>query len=379
MPAADQSVAFFKQLEEFSRRYLSVAVKAAAPLSPWGGKAPIRLKGAVIHYTADQDMDRVLRWFNDPRRNAQVSAHVVVADRQLGSQARLTLDLPLVAELPATVVQCRRPNQQAWHGSWSNAWAYGIECVSAGELRTPDEGQSFTSWRPCVSGGAPWSAPWVCPYKSPVKARGRWWDPFSAPQVASVVTVLRYLRDLPEVALHKPYVLGHEQVQGVGTVREDGSPMRTDKRDPGPTCPLHGIREAVFDGWLPLYHYEWFQRHRNDALSEDAGQQALGQRLAQLLSGSTVLPSASAAWERCKSALQAHEFGVWGKFALHALGYYMPSVLATDRKDLESALNSDEWTSVWLFQRMMGIATDGMPGPQTCRALLARLKDRGLI
>lgn len=384
MPNGDLAREFFRQLGEFSARYIAANVKSALPASSWGDPKMATVQGAVIHYTADEDLNRVIRWFNDPSLGAKASSHVIVADRQLGSQGILTQDLPLVADLPATVIQCRPPDQQAWHGTWTNTHYFGVECISAGELRTVD-GRMFTSWRPKARDAADWTAPWSSVYKTPIQAWGRWWDPFTVAQVDAVVRVLRYLRDLPGVELKRPCVVGHEHVQSVNTLRYDGQKMRTDKRDPGPTCPIHGIREAVFDDWRPLEQSAWFNRFRNAPVSVALDRDDMVRKVVRLVSGMGELPSPEVAWDRFRSAahvlpVKDEPFGAWGKLALWLLGYYMPSVeRAALPERLAAQLDSDEWQSVWLFQKMAGLVTDGKPGVNTRWALLERLKDRGIL
>lgn len=385
MPNEQQALEFFRQLAIFSERYIQQNVKSAAPMSPWGNPTMGTIKGAVVHYTADENLDRVIRWFNDPALNAQCSSHVVIADRQLGSQAMLTGDLPLIAALPATVVQCRPPSMEAWHATWTNPRYYGVECVSAGELKTGD-GKTFHSWRPAAKDAAEWTALWTSAYKTPLQAWGRWWDPFRADQVAAVVAVLRYVRDLPGAALVRPHVIGHEHVQGVNTLRANGKKMQTDKRDPGPTCPVHGIRAAVFDDWRPLEQATWWNLMRQDPVSVFTARSQVVQRVVAAMSGLAEMPPADIAWDRFRSAahtlpVKDDPFGGWGKLALWLLGYYMPSVEREGMlaENLEASLDSDEIQSVWLFQKMAGIETDGRPGIDTRWSLLERLKDRGIL
>lgn len=385
MPDGNQALEFFRQLALFSERYIAQNVKKALPVSPWGDSKMGALKGAVVHYTADEDLNRVIRWFNDPELNAKASSHVVIADRALGSQAMLTQDLPLVAALPATVIQCRPPTTEAWHGTWTNDTYYGVECVSAGELKTAD-GKTFNTWRPKAKDAPEWTAEWHSAYKTPMQAWGKWWDPFTAEQVAAVIAVLRYVRDLPGAELRRPQVIGHEHVQAVNTLRANGKKMATDKRDPGPTCPIHGIRDAVFDDWRPLEQLTWWNLMRQDVASVLHARTEIVQRVVAAVSEMAEMPPADVAWERFKSAVHTlpvkdSAFGAWGKLALWLLGYYIPSIEkgGAMRDNLESHLDSDEVQSVWLFQRMAGITTDGRPGVETRWALLERLKDRGIL
>jgi hypothetical protein len=386
MPNGVSATEFFRQLGVFSRRYLEENVKGVPVTSPWGHDTMGPVEGAILHYTADEELDRVLRWFHDPKWEARASAHVVVSDRRLGSHGALSDGLPLVADLPATVIQCRAPTQEAWHASWANQTHYGVECVSAGELRSSD-GRAFTSWRSKGPGAAQWTMPWKSIYKSPVQSGGRWWDPFTSRQLAAVVAVLRYLRDYPGVALKRPHVVGHEQVQSVSTLTGAGGKMGTDKRDMGPTCPLHGIRDAVFDGWRPLEQSHWYNDYRASPTTVLGDRELTVCRVVGAVSGAEALPAPVVSWDRFRVAIQAlplqrDTFGAWGKLGLWLLGYYMPSV---DRPQgdlltsLTGALDTDECYSVWLFQRCMGLAPDGKPGPQTKWALLERLQDRGIV
>lgn len=384
MPNGTTAVEFFRQLAEFSERYLATNIKKADPVSPWGDDT-IDIHGAVVHYTADEELDRVLRWFNDPLLKARASSHVVVADRQLGSQIILTEGLPLVAELPATVIQCRPPTKEAWHATWANSTYFGVECVSAGELRSQDA-KAFYSWRPKDKDSADWTTLWHSAYKAPVRAWQRYWDPFTPAQVAAVVMVLRYLRDLPGVELSRPKVVGHEHVQGVNTRRSNGEKMNTDKRDPGPTCPMQGIRSAVFDGWRPLEQSNWFNAMRNDPEAVLLDRDLMVRRVVAAVSGMAEMPPSDVAWERFRSAIHTlpvkdDPFGAWGRLALWLLGYYVPVLEKSGEMlpHLSESLDSDEVQSVWLFQRMSGLETDGKPGVNTRWALLERLKDRGIL
>jgi N-acetyl-anhydromuramyl-L-alanine amidase AmpD len=361
MPNGSQSVDFFRQLAVFSGRYIQASLLRASLPS---------IRGAVIHYTADEDLDRVIRWFNDASLNAQASAHVIIADHKVPNHDALAIDLPLVKALPATVIQCRPPTQGAWHATWCNSGYYGIECISAGELKTKDDGQTFQTWRPVKAGGPDWTDAWGRPDKTAAKAWARWWDPFTSPQSAAVVAVLRYLRDLPGAALARPHVVGHENVQGVATIKHDGQPMRTDKRDPGPTCPIHGIRAAAFDDWRPMEQYEWWRA--GDAVR---GAEHTVQQVVAALAGMLDLPAPEQAWARLATGLGEGALP-WVKLGLWLLGYYMPSVTGPG---LGGQIDTDEAQSVWLFQRMSGLTTDGLLGPETRKALVARLKDRGIL
>jgi len=383
MPADNaNAIEFFRQLDVFSTRYCKM-LGLESHFSPWGGDAYDRGEpsGAILHYTADPDFESVVRWFVNPKFNSKVSSHVVVADRALGAQAMQTEDLPLVAALPATVVLCRPPEKTAWHATWTNGQCFGVECVNAGELRTQDNGHTLTWWPARDLASGPWTKPWTTPYKVATCQATRWWDPFPGDQLEAVVAVLRHVRALFPDSLRPGWILGHEQVQGVRTRTANGAMMQTDKRDPGPCFPLHGIRQAVFDDWRPLQQSAWFNPYRADPQWGDTERTRIVVAAVQAISGALAPPEPGVAWARLASALTAlalkpdDPFGPWGKLALYLLGYYMPSVERGEYMIPE--MDTEELTSVATFQRLMGLQVDSKPGSLTRTALCDRFKDRG--
>lgn len=360
--------AFFSQLATFSQRYIQMEIPRALHQSPWcyQGFEVNQPKGAVIHYTADEDLHRVLRWFLVPDYHAEVSAHAVVADRRLGLHDELAVDLPLVQELPATVIQTVPPDHVAWHARWMNRQTYGIENVNAGPLRVSartDDGKptGFCTWRSRDRKSQEWTMPWQVPYKTPERIFGQWWAPYTVEQVEANVLLLRYLKQFVP-SLSKPWILGHEGVQ-------------ERKRDPGPMFPLNGVRAAVWDDWKPVGRYDWFRTFEHDPKSGETLRDALVIEHARVLAGATENPSPGVAWSRFKSAVEALPgkpgFGVTGKVGLQILGYYVA--------DLDESLDTDELMSVWLFQKMMGLVTDMKPGPITKKALVDRLDYLGFL
>jgi len=387
-----QAVEFFRQLDIFSDRFVKAELGLSTSTSPWGSSMSSEHgpKGAIIHYTADDDILRVLRWFLDAKWNAKCSAHAVVADRKLGTSQEMTKDLPLVAELPVTVVQCRLPTQEAWHATWTNDFTYGIENVNVGELRKSEDGEKFVQWRPRDKSSPDWTMPWTSPYKAPVGLYGRFWEPYTQDQIAANVALLRYVRDyFGEGKLQRPWIVGHEAAQGVDTRSRGGhgQPMRTEKRDPGPTFPIHGVRYAVFDNWTPVGRYDWYNNHAGDPRFGQSDRDSMVVRVVRAVAGRPESPGAAdptpeTAWARFKSGFQASmvnggSFGVWGKLALWLLGYHVSSIKEGELAD--GGMDSEDIQSVWMFQRLMGITTDGNPGIVTREKLWNRLKDRGFI
>jgi len=377
-----QAIEFFRQLDVFSKKYCR-AISLETNISPWGGGDYDRGKpsGAILHYTADPSLESVVRWFANPKLNAKVSAHVVVDDKSLETIAEHADGLPLIQELPATVVLCRPPDKTAWHATWVNGQCFSVECVNAGELRTQDNGATMTWWPAKDKASGPWTKVWKMLGKVATFQAGRWWDPFPPDQLAAVVTVLRHLRALFPESLKPGWLLGHEQVQGIRTRTSNGASMGTDKRDAGPTFPLHGIRQAVFDDWKPLTRYDWFQRYCCDPKWGDAErarilQAAIPEIYGQSESLETVDVFQRLHHELTAMALQSStSFGPWGKLALYLLGYYMPSIERGEYTSLD--LDTDELTSVATFQRLMGLQVDTKTGSFTRTALCDRIKDRG--
>lgn len=393
MGSKAQAVEFFRQLDIFSDRFVKAELGLNTATSPWGSSLEAdEPKGAVLHYTADDDLLRVLRWFLDPKWQSKCSSHAVVADRKLGTTQEMAKDLPLVAELPVTVVQCRLPSQEAWHATWCNASTYGIENVNVGEVRkAPDGSDGWVCWRPRDKSSPEWTLPWKSPYKTPVGLYGRFWEPYTSEQIEANVALLRYVRDyFGEGRLQRPWIVGHEAVQGVDTRGRGGSgpPMRTDKRDPGPTFPIHGIRYAVFDGWTPVGRYDWFNTYRGDPRWGQSDRDTMVVRVVRAMAGRPETPGAAdpspeTAWARFKSGFQATltngetPFGVWGKLALWLLGFHVSSLKEGELRDPD--LDSEDCQSVWIFQRLAGITTDGKPGKVTRENIWKRLQDRGFI
>lgn len=359
---------FFQQLATFSQRYFAIEIQDGLIASPWShqGYESGQPVGAVIHYTADEELYRVLRWFLIPEFHAEVSAHAVVADRRVGLHDELAVDLPLVQELPATVFQVVPPDHVAWHARWANRRTYGIENVNAGPLRVlerSDDGEpkQFATWRSRDRKSQEWTMPWVVPYKTPVRIFGGWWSPYTPEQVETNVILLRYLKQrYPQ--LRMPWILGHE-----------GHQER--KRDPGPMFPLNGVRRAVWDDWKPVRRYDWFRLLEHDERSGETLRDRLVIDHARVLGSETPHPSPAAAWARFESAVRAlpgkRGFGATGKTGLAVLGYHVA--------DLEESLDTDEAQSVWLFQRMMGLVKDSKPGPITKAALVHRLEYLGFL
>lgn len=323
----DELNAFFSQLTTFSSRALTL-MRLPPDGSPNGSKGfgPLRddlPMGAILHYTADPSLLGTARWLGG--EVSESSCHAVIADRPLPWATAMCDDLPLVQALPTTVVQLRQPHQGAWHATWANEWALGIELCAMGEVR------------PSADGWLCWQDNWTKPYQPvyPVVRRGaRYFESYPEPQLAACEQLLAAYAAQVRAwggCLKTSLVLGHEQVQGVYTLGSGGH----DKRDPGPLN-LDRMRRAI----LPA------------DLSADGAGDSLGEADHAALAQAH-LPLSAAMTETL----------------LLALGYevYEPA---------PAPFSPPFYRAVGLFQRMMGLRTDGVCGPLTQAALLQRYNDR---
>lgn len=365
---------FFTQLDEFSQRYFrSLDIKEAS--TPWGpdsylGGYP---RGAIIHYTADSEIERVVKWFMRLQYGAKAAANVIVADRKYPSLDPMLDGLPLIKDLPVTVVQCRYPNRPTWHATWASKETYGIEALNVGELRQPSPGNWVSHWRRNHDPNeAEWTMPWNHPTKEPAQGWYRHWEPYTIEQIVTIITILRHLKAMyPE--LEPAWLLGHECVQGIHT-----KGAHTDKRDPGPLMPMRQIRKCVFDGESASATADWVKAYeiRGDYcdIQRDQMVQTWAAMEARMLPD---LPSAEVAWLRFQAKVKAlisddtTPFAPTGHLALALLGYYIPFV--------SREMNDVHKNAVRIFQKMMGLSPDAIAGPSTRLALEARLYDRGIL
>lgn len=347
---------FFDQLHTFSLRYFK-NLNVQETVTPWGpdeydGGSPA---GAVLHYTADGDLDRVVRWFMCRKYGAQAAANVIVADRRYARAQSMLEGLPLVAALPVTIIQCAMPQDPTWHARWASSLTYGIELLNSGELRSNEEGQPCTHWRRDHDPDEPeWTMPWQHETKEPVLGWGRKWEPYTKDQVQAVVTLLGHLREMyPKI--RPGWVLGHEGIQN-------------NKRDPGPLLPMSWIRTSMMGG----------DTHLDDAPCVVATNARDDVVLSLMNALGDKRDSYGIAWHffqrKVVEALTEHKlgFGVVGKTALKLLGYHVPHYL-------DIHMHDDDRLVFWLFQKAMNLKPDSIPGPRTRKALLERLHDRGVL
>jgi len=313
-------------------------------------------------------------WFMREEFDAKASAHVVISDSKIAWMDALASDLPLVSALPVTVLQCRSPDTVSWHATWACDFAYGIEATNIGELRQQPAG-SFNCWYPAAKGLPEWTTCWQG--SQAIKVFGKWFCPWESKQVKAIVQVLRHAYAYYG-SFQKSWILGHEQVQGNRTRKwdsVDAITYTTDKLDPGLHFPLEGVRESLFNGGVDVDVYPWFQR-----FSFDQEHYAVECRMDWVKEWANVggkFFDDKAAFSAFQNEIHIlpdviEPFGAIGKLALRLLGYHVSEVTSND-------LTNEDYQTICIFQRLMGLTTDCQPGIKTRQALFARLRDRGLI
>jgi N-acetyl-anhydromuramyl-L-alanine amidase AmpD len=349
----DSGADFFTQLQTFSERVFDL-LEIQERESPWvtpdwpPGGLP---KGVVVHFTASP-IKSALRWFMRRKNAARASAHLVIAKDWPEGWEALAADLPLIRILTTAVVQCVGYGSRAWHATWTNPTHYGIELENCGELRMIDG--SWRWWAPEKVGAPEWTAKWPGP-ATPVPLFGRFWAPYPSAQVDTLAAAIRRVRQvLPSIRFSR--VLGHMQVQ-------------ENKHDPGPCFPLTHVRlhlqEAdgyrVLDGVgsLPVHGLEADRQRRaviawaNHSLPLTRGQPY-----------PSVLASVRLAFRHDEPQFWADSR--LAELAFDLLGYH---VVAGELVEVET---------VQTFQHMMGMAVDGVIGPNTRRALQDRMVAMGV-
>ena len=336
---------FFLQLETFSaraRKYLN----GKPDLSAWG---EARLKtasgypdGIVLHYTAGPTLESAVKWLCNTRDQCG-STHVVVADSALAWAKPMMVDTPLVAALPATVVQLRLPNSMAYHATVANGTHYGIEMANNGPMPPRQSDPTNAQVRNLAAINC-------------VVAAEQVFTAYRLAQVQAVSAVGRYVAALGG-NLQAHTIVGHEHVQGPRTINGGGH----DKRDPGVCFNFAAIRDAIVNPAAPAI--------------KDASLQTLQQR-----GGNDPDFFRSAFQARPKSGQE-----IIMAAQMVALGYHvypgLGSVGATSTGNLQyfsgpNDNNKKNKETVAMFQRLMGLTSDGVPGPITAAALAERLSDR---
>jgi N-acetyl-anhydromuramyl-L-alanine amidase AmpD len=330
-----EAQAWVDELKTFSRRFFEHSGLPAEG-SPHGHPRFVGPpNGIILHHTADPSLLGVLKWFCSPLSNT--SAHVVVGQVQEACHPILSRDLPRVAGLPVTVVLARPVESVAFHATWANAWAYGIELCNIGELRQAPGGTGFVDWR----------NNWTHVHDSllrPLVANQRYFANYLDGQLRTSALIGAILAGISPIVTDR--VVGHENVQGEKTIGAGGF----DKRDVGPAFCLDWYRESMLSNFWPQAQ-----------LSKDSQDITNGwPRRGELLGMNGEMAFSG----------QYAVVPMFAKGMLKELNYWISKV--------NDSWDAREKRSLRLFQRMSGIKDDGIYGTDTARQLILRYRDRFL-
>lgn len=337
---------FFGELSRFWKRLRDKVMPDAPDVTPnLTALRSGKVRGAILHYTATPTWRSAVRWFLLHR---SASAHVVVADHRLPEAKGLDHDLPLVAQLPVTVIQCAPPTMGTWHARWTNPLCYGIENRNVGRVRRSAEGEPWRWW------ADDWRelAPVVKPYERVSVLEG--YEPYSRAQLVANVMLLRYLGALVG-GLERQFVLPHSAVQA-------------GKHDTGPLYPIHEVRRlGVIDVDEPLDEaFPDFCVDGADTSLDDREPRSADRRTRE---PDMAMERAALADEAVQSAAAADEVDPMAPAVrewLDALGYYVPTPA--------DPLVLDVWVqrALWIFQYAHGLKRTSKPDAYTCNKLRER-------
>ena len=186
-------------------------IQFEATQNHWPNLKPIYL---VIHYTADNDLQRVVRHFKTRYEKGNASAHLII-------------------DKNGDVIQMVKFNRKAWHAgrsSWGeidglNHYSIGIELMNAGRLEKTASGQWLSWYGEQIDN----SLVVERPHKNDANRTIYGWEIYTQQQIQSLISVAK--------ALHNRYnfldVLGHDDI----------SPGR--KNDPGPAFNMVSVGAMI--------------------------------------------------------------------------------------------------------------------------------------
>lgn len=359
-----EALEFFDQLGVFSKRVYA-HYNLSEKVSQYGGEWKPHRRGAIIHFTADPDPIRVAKWLIESKYQSKTSAHAIVCDGWVDEWRQYSRDLSWVRDLPVPILEVRPHTHTAWHATWVNNFTYGIENINPG--RMVERGGKYFWWKPRDSNSKEYTSEYKGPHE-PIKMFDQWWIRYPIEQLQANVLLLQMLDGIRRLEI--PLIVGHEQVQGVATLRANGQRLATDKRDPGPHYPLEEVRKEIagdpVKDWQALYKADVFYgRSWRDGLAIEHYRMG------------TMEPTAKQAWDHLfvedarKIPTSSYLPTQFYKLVLRVLGYHIRFP-----KDVEWA--PDELESLKLFQRMTGVKEQDLSAG-TRIALYDRLIDRGFI
>lgn len=359
-----QSNEFFAQWRAYS---IEVLKHFGLPTSPgyktcsWKFGVP---KGITEHYTAGVTWKGSVQWLQTTD-NKNSSCHAFINDRHHPDALEIQAKYPALKDLQVLALLMADVNKGTWHATWSNSMNFGIENRNAGILSGQQE-----DWRW-------WGGKFdhVALGKMPINIDGVWLEPYTYGQIAANVIVGQHLHCLlqGQGGLDPVWCLPH-------------SCFQKGKRDTHKAFPLQDWRLAVFNQtpwdslpWLqafkadPQYMLDYEEEMDELFLQEMADRQ--GDRADDDLSEDEFASFQEMPTPEFQALIQE---GNWKqelnsvRRALEKLGY----VTGGDGEELDAQTKQ----SVWMFQKMMDLSKDGVPGDkETQPALYERLKTFQLV
>lgn len=224
-----EALDFFERLAAYSAEYVRRAIQKIHKHWPsrnhydnWSG-VDEEPRGHLFHYTAGTSFAGTIRHFTLGHR---ASANFVVAkalDRRFDELRR---DLKLAGDLSAEAVQVVAPTKPAWSGGWVNRFLASTEARNAGVLRPypkklgdpPSRAMSraaffeYASWDVDDLDFYWWPGGWTAKFRGEVLlVNGSWWESWSRGQLATIVTLLRYVNALYDGSFDPTWMLAHHQ------------------------------------------------------------------------------------------------------------------------------------------------------------------------
>ena len=297
--------------------------------------------GMAYHWTGGWSWKGAANWLNFPWTiikggetepgNRGSSAQVLIMDRDCIGDAwpaelRSLFPVPTLILSPWTA--------STWCTNWVNKLCVGVELRNSGPWR---KGETHLG-------------------KAPMMAYGQQFEPYTQEQMISAINLGRLVRQWRGDKLDPKWIVGHSMIS-------------INKADPGPLCPMHRMRWAIWDTKDPA-EYWWVQRlpeaPSNEGVDEPV---ALGDddRNGPDLSEMILVHDKFVGLDDPGFATEALWWLGWqvGPEQLppaalkEFVSYYQRHTRCTKNKTLH-------------------LKVDGVPGPKTCASMDARLRRLGL-
>lgn len=361
MHTTQQAREFFDQWREFSVAVLKhhgLPTDCGYKRKTWLHGRP---KGITQHYTAGVSWQGSVSWLSGTQ-NKNSSCHIIICDRASPYATELQAKYPLLKDFQVLSLLLTDLKKGTWHATWSNNMNVGIENRNAGIL-SGTQG----NWR--------W---WAAKFdheklgKLPINIDGVWLEPYTYGQIVANIVVGQYLHCLyqDEGGLDPVWCVPHSCIQ-------EG------KRDTHKAFPLQDWRDAVFNQ-VPWEGMPWLQAFNADPQYMQEYEEEMDDLFLQALEERQGLREDS---DDDFTDEDHEEFVAMPEPSLQALiqeGNWKEE-LDSSRRALEKlcyhtggqgpVLDPTTMQSTKMFQRMMGLARDGIPGDkETQPALYRRLK-----